>query len=101
MREERDFTEAEKSLVEFGKMISCGVVSYNIKGSDEESCVIVGTGEAIYYHLSKLVYLVSRENEISPYELLVKLLIRVAKFEEIDKRKPHLFENIKTELVKE
>lgn len=101
MREERDFTESEQKLAEFGSMISDGIVSYSIKDSDEESCVIVGSGEKIYYHLSKLLYLVSRENEISPYELIVHLLNGVATFEEIAKRKPHLFKNIKTELVKE
>ena len=101
MREERDFTEAEKSLVEFGSMISDGIVSYSIKDSDEESCVIVGSGEKIYYHLSKLLYIISRENDISPYELLANLLMRVEIFKDIAKKKPHLFENIKTEQVKE
>ncbi len=96
-KEKRDFTESEQKLVEFGSMISSGVVSYTKKDSDEDSCVIVGSGENIYYHLSKLLYVISRENDISPFELMVDLLTRVEIFENIAKKKPHLFENIKTE----
>lgn len=98
-KEERNFTE--QKLAEFGSMISGGVVSYTKKDSDEDSCVIVGSSEEIYYHLSKLLYIISRENDISPYEIMVNLLMRVEIFKDISKKKPHLFKNIKTDIVKE
>ncbi len=100
-KEERDFTESNQKLAEFASMISDGIVSYSIEDSDAESCVIVGSGEKIYYHLSKLLYIISRENDISPYELMVNLLMRVEIFKDIAKKKPHLFENINTEPFKE
>ena len=95
MTDETRCNETVEKLDQFAKTISCGIVSYTEKETNDESCIVSGDVEELTYHIAKIIYLVCREKEVKLPYFLANLIAGVETFNLIAEKKPHLFENKK------